>query len=146
MKSEYVIQKMPENHEYPEMSYHFGDEEGYGIFQENELVAYAWYTVYQSTENHTYMDIDMIEVINKEEGHGTKIIHFLFGYYQLEQMNGSILFEDCMRPYYFWQSLGAELTATEDEYWDFYNEDLDITFELLRSTVFENERRREALS
>lgn len=138
MKSEYVVRKMPENHDYPEMYYDFGYGQGYGIFQEDEVVAYAWFTISTSTDNHVYMHLDMIEVIEKEQGNGTNIIHFLFEHYQLDSMSGTILIEDSMRPYYFWGSLGAELSATEDDYWDFYNDGIDITFELLGSTVASN--------
>lgn len=139
MNEAYTIKEMPADHKYPEMSYGNHGEGGKAIYQGASLIAYVWIhlTEHESTKGvKRTMEMEMIEVIEKEQGHGTAIIKFLFRHFNLESMNGHVLFEDNMRPYYFWSSLGAEMQAdNEAEYWEMYEDGIDIYFDLHRNQV-----------
>lgn len=139
MNKAYTIKEMPADHKYPEMSYGNHGEGGQAIYQGESLIAYVWIhlTEHESTKGvKRTMEMEMIEVIDKEQGHGTAIIEFLFRHFNLESMFGYVLYEDTMRPYYFWSSLGAKLDAdNEAEYWEMYEKDIDIYFDLHRNQI-----------
>lgn len=139
MKESYTIREMPADHQYPEMSYGNHGEGGRAIYQGESLIAYVWIhlTEIESTKGvKRTMEMEMIEVMEKEQGHGTAIIKFLFRHFNLESMFGYVLHEDSMRPYHFWSSLGAKIDASdEDEYWDMYEDGIDIYFDLHRNQV-----------
>jgi hypothetical protein len=75
----------------------------------SEVVAYIWFKV----DNKT-MHINMIEVVEKEQGIGTRIVMYLFETYDIEIIEGETLREDSGRPYYFWSSLGAVFPEGEE--------------------------------
>ena len=95
------------------------------------MLAYTWLNF--SEDEPKSAEMEMIEVIEKEQGLGTQIIEFLFQHYQLGVVRGAILHEESMRPYYFWESIGATIDVDdEDEYWECYQEGHNVYFELTR--------------
>ena len=96
---------------------------------EGEIVGYIWFSIHEKT-----MDIEMIEMIQKEEGFGTEAIQFLFKEFAIEEIIGHVLGEVGMRAYWFWESLGANMSVPMDEV-DGYVE-RDCYFKLNR-TCFE---------
>lgn len=83
----------------------------------------------------------MIEVIDKEKGHGTAIVRHLFECLTFEQIYGTVLHEASLRPYYFWQSLGGEMSvSSEEHYWSYYQDGIDVTFTLHRDVLFGNKQ------
>ncbi|WP_214688291.1 MULTISPECIES: hypothetical protein [unclassified Exiguobacterium] len=130
----FTIQDMPEDHVYPEMSYVHHGAGGRGIFLRKQLLAYTW--LYFSDEESKSVEMEMREVIGKEQGVGTQVISFLFQHFQLEVMRGTILHEESMRSYYFWRSIGATMDVEdEDEYWESYQEGHNVYFELTREGI-----------
>lgn len=77
--------------------------------------------------------IEMIEVINKEEGIGTDVIKFLFRELDLNEVFGEVMRTPSERPYYFWESLGAEFQYHID---DALNTGYKIPFSLVDSQLF----------
>jgi len=132
----YSIREMPESHLYSEMQYGNHGKGGKGIFLGDTLIAYAWFYLFERTDQKNIMNLEMIEVIDKEEGHGTRVISFLFEHYGMDRIEGSILLESSMRPYFFWSSLGADSDVDdEEEYLSMYEQGFDVTFSLERNAV-----------
>lgn len=67
-------------------------------------------------ENPLY--IEMIEVIDKEKGIGTQVVRFLFKELNLNEIFGEVMRTTSERPYYFWESLGAEFECHIDDAFD----------------------------
>lgn len=104
-----IIDK-PKNHQI-QMTYEIIDDNPKVFINENdEIVGYIWYTV----ENET-MHIKMIEMIEKEKGYGTEAVNFLLNYFPIKQITGQVLGEVGMRAYWFWESLGAEMSVPFEE-------------------------------
>ncbi|MCA1064737.1 hypothetical protein QTG56_24310 (plasmid) [Rossellomorea sp. AcN35-11] len=75
----------------------------------DKVVGYIWYDICDEV-----MTIEMIEMIEKGEGNGTEAINFLFSTFPIKEIFGSVL-EDGMRAYWFWESLGAEMSLPVEE-------------------------------
>lgn len=135
MQKGYTLQALTQEHDYKEMTYNPRLYPGHAIYQEGRLVAYLWFVV-----EDRELDMHMIEVIDKEQGHGTAIVHFLFDHFDIDTMCGYVLHENSLRPYYFWMSLGSTMSVEdEDDYWMYVKGDVDVTFILQRHILFGNE-------
>lgn len=99
------------------------------IEKNSKVIAYLWIR-----EDGTNLIIDMIEVVEKEQGYGTEIIYYLFNHFPIETITGNVLLEGGDRAYWFWESLGAELSITSDEL-DTFSYEEDIYFVLRKSTL-----------
>ena len=128
----YSIIDLPDSHDFTGMEFAKGKSNAHGILNEQgEYVAYAWYSV---TDKFLYMN--MIEVLEKEQGHGTAIVKYLFNELDINQINGVILEDESFRPYYFWLSLGSTLDVdSEDEFMDCYYQGQDVNFELKKKNL-----------
>lgn len=97
------------------------------ICMAGEVVAYLFATI-----DGKSMYVNFFEVVDdkKEEGHGTEIVDFLFKHYELQCMTGKVMIESGLRAYYFWESLGSDLSIPLDEieYFDFES-DIDFVLE-----------------
>ena len=122
----YQIIELPQTHDFPGISYVKGAKQAHGILNESgKTIAYAWYEI--QSDNSLYMD--RIEVLEKEKGHGTAIVRHLFNTLNIDRITGSVLLEEGMRPYYFWESLGAVMNVEdEDHAYDYYIHGDDVTF------------------
>lgn len=132
MKIAYILQKMPENHSYSEMNYTAGEGDGYAVRDSNDtLIAYVWFEVNENRAN-----IEMIEVFDKGNGHGTNIVKFLFEHYELTEMSGSVMHDYDAISYFFWLSLGAEINvADEDEFIECCQDGFDVSFDLKKESL-----------
>lgn len=95
------------------------------VDEQDEVVGYVWFTI--NKENILF--INMIEMIKKEEGYGTEAISLLFSHYSVSTICGVAMREPGMRPYWFWDSLGAEMQISAEEAEYTYE---DIPFTLYR--------------
>lgn len=130
----YSIHEMPESHLYSEMEYGNHGKDGKAIFLGETLIAYVWFYLHPRTDKTVVMSLEMIEVIEKGKGHGTGVISFLFEYYGLEAIEGSIFLESSARPYYFWSNLGADCDVDNvEEYLSMYEQGFDVCFTLKRN-------------
>lgn len=132
MEANFQLVKMPENHDYVEMSYSPGNGEGYAVLGENNArVGYVWI---EMEDNNAY--IEMIEVFDKGNGHGTNIIKFLFEQYNLSEMSGSVKHDYDATPYFFWLSMGADINVEdEDEYLECCYDGHDVSFTLTKECL-----------
>jgi hypothetical protein len=101
--------------------------------EKDSVLGYVW------TENMDFvkekqMYVDFIEVIDKENGTGTRIIEFLFNQFELFRMFGTVLRERSERAYFFWESLGSIFDCTLEEADE---TGLDINFSLSKSNFFQ---------
>ncbi len=121
---------IPEDHKI-QMIYQQGKGDSKAIIDiNNNIIGYLWFSI-----KDKIMRLDMIEVIQKEEGFGSEAIKFLFKKYNLEEIYGQVLNESSMRPYYFWESLGAEFeTVDEIDIERAYAENVDIYFSLKKTS------------
>jgi hypothetical protein len=87
----------------------YGRKHLYAIMDRDEVVAYAAFKM----KMDKVLWLDVIEVIRKESGTGTKIVHFFFQYFSLEKIEGLIMCEE--RAYRFWERLGAEIYYIDEE-------------------------------
>jgi hypothetical protein len=128
----YTIVELTDAHDFSEMEFQKGNSKAHGFLDEQgKCIAYAWYSV----NNHS-LSMDMIEVLEKEQGHGTAIVQFLFDKLNLNRMEGLVLKDSSLRPYYFWLSLGSTMeVADEDEFMEYFQEGLDVDFELTRENL-----------
>jgi dimeric dUTPase (all-alpha-NTP-PPase superfamily) len=130
----YTIVELTDSHDFSEMEFGKGNSnsKAHGFLDEQgKCIAYAWYSV----NNHS-LSMDMIEVLEKEQGHGTAIVQFLFVKLNLNRMEGLVLKDSSLRPYYFWLSLGSTMeVADEDEFMEYFQEGLDVDFELTRENL-----------
>lgn len=128
----YSIVDLPDTHDFSDMEFSKGMGDAHGILNEQgEYVAYAWYSV-----NDGFLYMHMIEVLEKEQGHGTAIVKHLFNALNVNQINGVILEDMSFRPYYFWLSLGSTLDVdNEDEFMDCYYQGQDVNFELKKENL-----------
>ena len=100
------------------------------IDNEGNTVGYIWFNLRGKTLN-----IDMIEIIEKEEGIGTEVIKFILNTFDIEKIQGQVLVEPSMRAYYFWESLGAEFFHPEvDDIEEAYHQNIAIFFNLEKSS------------
>lgn len=81
----------------------------YVIIENNQHMAYLHFRMKDSQ----VMWLDMIEVIEKRKGLGTKIIYFLFQHFGLQKIEGFSFCEE--RAYRFWEQLGAKFYYVEEE-------------------------------
>lgn len=132
-KTAYQIIELPETHDFPGMVYVEGTKQAHAILDDTgKTIAYAWYEL--RADNSLYMD--MIEVLEKENGHGTAIVRHLFNTLKIDRITGSVLLEEGMRPYYFWESLGAVMNVEdEDHAYDYYIHGDDVTFVLPKENI-----------
>lgn len=73
-------------------------------------IGYIWFYIKDGI-----LYLDMIEVIEKEMGYGTEIITYLFTEFDIDSIKGEILDESGDRAYWFWSSLGSELSVTPED-------------------------------
>ncbi|WP_066298132.1 hypothetical protein [Bacillus sp. FJAT-29937] len=97
------------------------------IDREHNILGYLFFEIKSKV-----MFLEMIEIIEKEHGIGTQTIQFLFEKFELEEIRGTVLIEEGFRPYYFWESLGAEFDFDDyvESIEEAYAEGLNINFEL----------------
>lgn len=109
----YTMVQLQKEHDCSKLEYGKGYASNGYVFTDDtgEIVAYAWFNVFESKT----ISLEKIEVLQKRNGHGTAIIHFLFEEFDIKSMYGTVMQEMGGRPYYFWQSLGAEI----DDYYFF---------------------------
>lgn len=86
---------------------------GYRIIdtQTNSIVGYLWYVLSGDRVYH----IDMIEIIEKGEGTGTRFIKELFDLLDARALEGTVLEDEYMNAYNFWESMGADMNLGEDD-------------------------------
>lgn len=62
--------------------------------------------------------IQFIEIIDelKEQGFGTQVVRSIFSAFQVKYLEGTTLLDDCGRAYYFWSSLGAEMSVDGEDF------------------------------
>ncbi|MFW5962675.1 MAG: hypothetical protein ACOCQR_03565 [bacterium] len=102
------IEKRSEDIE--KMQYRKPEKDGFAVLNDdNEEVAYIWFILKDKT-----MDIEMLEVIDKGKGIGRKIIEFIFNNFSIDIIEGRSLYEQSLRSFYFWESLGAEFAWSPD--------------------------------
>lgn len=98
----------------------FGDE-GHRIIEieSNKIVGYLWYQVHDDRVIY----VDMIEIIEKGEGTGTRVVNDLFEILDARALTGEVLDDGHMMAYYFWESFGSEMEVGEDEEGNPYDPD-----------------------
>lgn len=116
-----------EKHQITSMEYKYGRGKPKAIMHENgKAIGYMWFHKSGRT-----MKLDMIEIIDKEQGIGTATIDYVFNHLEIDNIQGQVLVEPSMRAYYFWESLGAEFFHPEiDDIEKAYSENISIFFDL----------------
>lgn len=107
-KKEYQIIPLPETHDFSDMSISKGNGDAVGFLhhETGRMVGYAWYDICDGD-----MKLDLIYVIEKEEGHGTRIVHYLFDELKLESIFGSVMLNYDLCAWSFWESLNSDMEA-----------------------------------
>lgn len=70
--------------------------------------------VYREQDNFIYLD--MIEIIEKNCGLGRQVIEWLFIEYKINSMHGEVKVDYELNTYYFWKSLGSDISLDEEEF------------------------------
>lgn len=99
----------------------------YTIKQDGEVIGY----LFAEKRDMNVLYIQFIEIVDslKEEGLGTQVVLSLFESFNVQYIEGTVMLDDGGRAYYFWESLGSEMSVSIDEYEDFDFEN-DISFVL----------------
>lgn len=131
-KTPYRLEPLPEAHDFSAMAYSKLGGQAIGVIDaEDTIIAYLWYELKDST-----LSMDMIEVLEKEQGHGTAIVRFLFDELPIDQITGTVMYDYTLRAYYFWLNLGAWIDVQdEDDYLSCCREGYDVSFSLEREAV-----------
>lgn len=133
-KKEYEIILLPDTHDFSDMSISKmdGDAVGFLHHETGRMVGYAWYDVRDGV-----LDMHLIYVIDKEQGHGTAIVEFLFEELNLTAMIGSVMLDYNLCAWSFWDSLGADMEAkTAEEMLDYVRQGWETFFELTKENLF----------
>lgn len=135
IEKEYQIIPLPEDHDFSDVSMSTDYLcAGVGLYhkEKGKIVAYAWYDVTQWN-----LEMNFIYVLDKEEGHGTRIVQFLFDELDISTMTGSVLLDNTLRPYCFWESLGADIDVEDIEEMEMRcREGWETSFELKKENLF----------
>lgn len=132
-KKEYEIIQLPDTHDFSDMSISKLDMDAVGFLHKEtgRIVGYAWYEV-----QNGMMDMHLIYVIDKEQGHGTRIVQFLFDELNLKSMGGSVMLDYNLCAWSFWESLGSDMEAeTAEEMEDYIRQGWETFFELKRENL-----------
>lgn len=132
-KKAYNIIPLPETHDFSDMSLPKADGDAVGFYhhETGRIIGYAWYDV-----NNGALHMDLIYVLEKEQGHGRGIVQFLFEELNLEMMHGTVMADMDMRPYYFWLDMGADIdVADEDGMADRIREGWETFFEVKKENL-----------
>lgn len=133
-KKEYEIVSLPDTHDFSDMSISKLDMDAVGFLhhETGRIVGYAWYDVRDGV-----LDMHLIYVIDKEQGHGTAIVEFLFEELNLTSMIGSVMLDYNLCAWSFWESLGSVLEAkTAEEMEERIREGWETFFELTKENLF----------
>lgn len=133
-KKEYEIIELPETHDFSDMSISKGDGDAVGFLhhETGRIVAYAWYYV-----NEGVLNMDLIYVLDKEQGHGTRIVQFLFTELNLKSMMGSVMLDYNLCAWAFWSSLGSTMEAeTAEDMEECIYQGRETFFELHKESLF----------
>lgn len=104
----------------------------YLIKENDQIIGYLFA---EKHDTHS-LYIEFIEIVDdlKENGYGTKVVKSLFDEFNVNYLTGTVMVDDGHRAYYFWVSLGADLSVSPDEYEDFHFYD-DIHFTLEKNAI-----------
>lgn len=103
MRIEKVNEKQNQNSPYPD------DSDSFVMIEGNKPIAYLSFNM----KSEKVMWLDLIQVLDKRKGWGTKIVHFLFQHFDLERIEGFSFCEE--EAYRFWTTLGAKFYYVEEE-------------------------------